>query len=303
MDRRIKFRHLQAFVEIVRLRSMKRAAERLLLTQPAISRTLAELEEILGARLLDRGRGGIALTAEGEFFHGFAQSSLSTLERGLSGIAEFGSEGGLHLRVGALPSVAARLIPEVVEDLAKAAPELRLTIVDGPLSHLTGLLNRGEIDILLGRPGEPETMRGVSFTQLYVEDVAFVTRPDHPILADPDLRRIVDWPMIYPPERSAIRPFIRRLLVAQGVPLPRHRIETVSGDFGRAYTRKSNAIWIISSGVVAREIEEGLLIRLPFDTQLTRGPVGMMMRAAEQDTTERRLFFQSVQRSITRLGL
>lgn len=50
MDRRIKIRHLQAFVEITRRKSLKRAAERLLLTQPAMSRTLSELEEIFWAR-------------------------------------------------------------------------------------------------------------------------------------------------------------------------------------------------------------------------------------------------------------
>ena len=59
MDRRIKLRHLEAFVEITKLRSLKRAAERLHLTQPAISRTLAELEQILGTKLLTRGRGGV----------------------------------------------------------------------------------------------------------------------------------------------------------------------------------------------------------------------------------------------------
>ncbi len=65
MDRRIKIRHLQAFVEIVRQSSFKRAADRLFLTQPAISRTLAELEEIVGADLLTRNRGGVALTPQG----------------------------------------------------------------------------------------------------------------------------------------------------------------------------------------------------------------------------------------------
>ncbi|MFC3529400.1 pca operon transcription factor PcaQ [Paracoccus mangrovi] len=303
MDRRIKIRHLQAFVEITRRKSLKRAAERLLLTQPAMSRTLSELEEILGATLLERGRGGVALTAQGEFFLGFAQASLSALERGLDGMQGFGPEARLRLRVGALPSVAARLMPEVMEDLARTAPEMRLTIADGSHAHLIGLLNRGELDVVLGRMGEPETMRGISFTQLYLEEVAMVVRPGHPILADPDLRRIGEWPVIYPPEKSAIRPFVRRLLVAEGVALPPDRVETVSGDFGRARTRGSDSIWIISTGVVAREIAEGTLVRLPFDMGITRGPVGLMMRAAEDDTAERRLFAQALERTIARLGL
>lgn len=86
MDRRIKIRHLQALTEIVRQGSLKGAAERLFLTQPAISRTLAELEEITGVTLLHRNRASTALTPQGEYFHGFALTSLSALEEGLSGL-------------------------------------------------------------------------------------------------------------------------------------------------------------------------------------------------------------------------
>lgn len=190
MDRRIKLRHLQALIEIVRQGSMKRAAERLLLTQPAISRTLSELEEIIGARLLTRNRAGVSLTAKGEYLHGLAQASLLKLEQGLTGIAQAGQEGTMTLQVGALPSVAARLMPEAVAQLSEIAPELRLTIADGSHEHLTHLLRSGDLDLVIGRLGAPETMQGLSFTQLYLEEVAIVTRPGHPIQSDPDLRRL-----------------------------------------------------------------------------------------------------------------
>ena len=78
IDRRIKFRHIQCFVEIVRQKSMKRAAERLYLTQPAISKTLKELEDILGAAMLTRSRAGVALTRQGEVFLHFAEMSLAS---------------------------------------------------------------------------------------------------------------------------------------------------------------------------------------------------------------------------------
>ncbi|WP_116133317.1 pca operon transcription factor PcaQ [Tropicimonas sp. IMCC34043] len=290
MHRRIKIRHLQALVEIVRQRSLKRAAERLYLTQPAISRSLAELEDIVGARLLERGRAGIALTPQGEHFHGFAQKSLSALELGIAGIEDAGREGALTLRVGALPSVAARLMPEIVVQSTIMAPELRLTIADGSHDHLTAQLRGGLLDVVIGRLGAPETMRGLSFTQLYLEDVAFVVRPGHPILEAPEFRRIVDWPVIYPPPWAAIRPFVERLFIAEGIPEPKRRIETVSGAFGRVHTRQSDAIWIITTGVIANELAEGRLIRLPIETGGTEGPVGLMTRASEPETPERQLF-------------
>lgn len=304
MDRRIKIRHLQAFTEIVRQRSLKRASEHLSLTQPAISRTLAQLEDILGAALLTRGRGGVALTPQGEFFHGYAQTSLSALQQGLAGIEEAGREGAMHLRVGALPSVAARLMPEVVMQLAALAPDLRLTVADGSHGHLTGQLQAGQLDLVIGRLGEPETMRGLSFTQLYLEEVAVVTRPGHPILNDPDLRRIGDWLVLYPAPWAAIRPIVERLLIAEGVGLPPRRIETVSGAFGRALLAKSDAIWLISAGVVAREIAEGRLARLPVATDLTEGPVGLMTRAGVASPgTACQLFLTAVDRAVTALGL
>ncbi|MDO5705718.1 MAG: pca operon transcription factor PcaQ [Paracoccus sp. (in: a-proteobacteria)] len=298
MDRRIRLRHVQAFVEIVRQGSLKRAAEVLYLTQPAISRTIAELEDIVGARLMNRGRQGVSLTPQGEFLHGYALNGLSELAQGLAGIGAEGEGGGLALRIGALPSVAARLMPDVVAEIQCAAPHLSLRIADGAHGHLTALLRSGDLDVVIGRLGAPETMQGLSFTQLYLEDVAVVVRPGHPILADPDLRRIGEYPVIYPTEEAAIHPFVERLLIAHGILRPPRRIETVSGAFGRVFTRKSDAVWFISAGVVAREVGDGRLVRLPVSTGLTEGPVGLMTRASLPETPAQLLFRQAVMRVI-----
>lgn len=303
MDRRIKIRHLQALTEIVRRGSLKSAAEKLFLTQPAISRTLSELEEILGSELLIRGRGGVSLTPQGEYFHGFAQSSLSALEQGLAGFEAAGHGGAMHLRVGALPSVAARLMPQVVTELGRLVPDLRLTIADGSHAHLIGLLQAGRLDLVIGRLGAPEIMRGVRFTQLYLEEIAIVVRPGHPILQAPDLRRIGEWPVLYPPPWAAIRPFVESLLIAEGIPLPARRIETVSGAFGRAHMPESDAVWIISAGVISRELAEGRLVRLPITTDLTEGPVGLMTKADTPEGPAQQIFARATHRAIRHLGL
>lgn len=304
MDRRIKLRHLEAFVEITKARSLKRAAERLNLTQPAISRTLAELEEILGNRLLSRGRGGVELTAPGEVLFDFAQAGLGALERGLDGASDRIRQSVPRLHIGALPSVAARLLPELVTGLAETAPRLLLTIADGSHEHLTDLLRAGTLDLVLGRLGAPETMRGLSFTQLYLEDVVFVARPGHPILQNPTMQRLAEeFTVIFPPPWAAIRPFVERLLIAEGIPIPLRRIETVSGAFGRVHTAQTDAVWIISSGVVCNEIADGRLVRLPFGAQGTEGPVGLMRRADDRETPEMRLFAAAARSAVARLDL
>ena len=301
IDRRIKFRHIQSFVEICREKSFKVAAEKLFLTQPAISKTLKELEEILGATLLTRSRAGVTLTEYGEVFLHFAEMSLAALQQGLSGVEQIGAQGKTKLSVGALPSVAARLMPAVATRFSELAPNTNLRIVDGPHGYLLERMRLGELDLVIGRLGRPETMQGISFTQLYEEKVEFVVRADHPILENPDLKRIGEWQVIFPSEGSAIRPLIDRFLIAHGVGEIDSRLESVSGAFGRNYTRRSDAIWIISSGVVAQEIAEGSLVALPFDTSITKGPVGLMRRPEEVLSPQARVFSIAVNNVLERL--
>ena len=303
IDRRIKFRHIQSFVEIVRQRSLKRAAETLFVTQPAISRTLKELEDIVGTPLLTRSRAGIALTRQGEVFLHFAERSLVTLQQGFDEIEQLGRGGSTAFTVGALPSVAARLMPQVTHEFFERAPEVTLRIIDGPHGYLIDLLRRGQIDVVIGRLGPPETMQGISFTQLYNEHLDFVVRPGHPLLEAPDIRRIAEWPVIYPPEGAAIRALVERLLIAQGVGVPPRRLETVSGAFGRNYVPSSDAIWIISAGVVANEIADGHLVQLPFDTGLTTGSVGLMTRAGETPSAVEQVFRMALSQAVDTLAL
>jgi LysR family transcriptional regulator, pca operon transcriptional activator len=278
IDRRVKYRHIQAFVEITRQGRLKRAAEALFLTQPAISKTLKELEDILGVPLLTRSRAGIALTPQGKIFLHFAEMSLAALRQGVDGIAQLERKGRTMLSLGLLPSVAAWLMPEVVRELELAMPDLGLRILDGPIGYLTRKLRDGDLDLVIGRMGPPDAMTGLSFMQLYNEHVVFVVRPGHPILENPRLEDVADWPVVYPPEGAAITPLVERFLIAHGIADIPRRLETVSGAFGRVYTNRSDAIWIISSGVVANEVAEGKLVALPFDTSITKGPVGLMLR-------------------------
>jgi len=303
IDRRIKFRHIQCFVEIAQERSLKLAADKLSLTQPAISKTLKELEEIIGATLMTRNRAGISLSPQGKMFLHFAQISLASLQQGLDGVENAGDQARASLKVGALPSVSASFLPAAVREFTQLAPNVMLKILDGPHGYLIERLRLGEIDLVIGRLGRPVSMEGVSFTQLYSERVDFVVRAGHPLLAAPDIKRIVDWPVLYPPEGSAIRPLVERYLIANGVGDIPNRIETVSGAFGRIYTRQSDAVWIISAGVVRNETADGHLVRLPFDSDITKGPVGLMTRPDTQTSPVEQIFRLAVHTAIKDLQL
>lgn len=290
MDRRIKFRHLDAFSAIARARSFKAAAEELNLTQPAISKTLKELEEILGVVVMQRSRSGVALTPEGEVFLQFAEQSTAALRHGLRSIRATNSAAGL-LKLGALPSVASSLLPEAVLTFARKSPDTLVEIQEGPHNDLTARLRSGGLDMVVGRLGKPDTMVGLSFQQLYAEEVVIVARRGSPATVISDFAELDRFRVLYPPANSAIRPLVARLLISQGVPLFRDRIETTSPEFGRAATiADPNTVWFISRGVVANDIAKGRLVPLMIDMTLTRGAVGIMSRSGEVPSVAQRRF-------------
>ncbi len=290
MDRRIKFRHLDAFSVIARAGSFKAAAEQLNLTQPAISKTLKELEEILGVVVMERSRSGVALTPEGEVFLQFAEQSTAALRHGLRSIRAGGSAAG-HLKVGALPSVASSLLPGAALAFTKQSPDTLVEIHEGPHHDLTARLRSGSLDLVVGRLGKPDTMVGLSFQQLYSEEVLIVARPDSPAHDVRDFAALDAFRVLYPPKDSAIRPLVARLLIAKGVPLFRNRIETTSSAFGCAVTMADpDTVWIISKGVVAGNIANGRLVPLKIDMAPTRGAVGIMSRAEQVPSVATRVF-------------
>ncbi|MCV2894932.1 pca operon transcription factor PcaQ [Lentibacter sp. XHP0401] len=303
MDRRIKLRHVEAFVEIARQKSLKGAGEALGLTQPAISKILKELEDILGASLMSRGRGGVELSAAGVVFLKGAEASLSALRQGFDGVTRLQKGGAGALNVGAMPSVAARVLPLASLKFRSHEPETVLKVEDGPHGFLMERLRTGALDLVVGRMGPPATMAGTSFTPLYSEQVVFVARAGHNLSGATRLEALRDQLVIYPSERAAIRPLVDRLFIAEGVGELPHRIESVSGDYGRGLTRTSEAVWIISESVVAGDIESGLLEKLPFDTGITAGPVGIMTRAEEDTSPAVQLFRTVLGEAVEALGL
>ncbi len=290
MDRRIKFRHLEAFSAIARARSFKRAAEQLHLTQPAISKTLKELEDILGVVMLERSRSGVALTPEGELFLGFAEQSTAALRHGLRSIRATSATAG-RLRVGALPSVAAGLMPRAALVFGTRNPDTLLEVHEGPHHDLTTRLRSGGLDLVVGRLGRPETMTGLGFQQLYTEEVVAVVRPDSPAAPLRDIAALDAFRVLYPPRDSAIRPLLARHLITRGVPLFPNRIESASPTFARAIVLADpGTVWMISRGVVAADIRAGTLVALDLDMAGTLGAIGIMSRTQEVASAAARAF-------------
>jgi LysR family transcriptional regulator, pca operon transcriptional activator len=280
VDPRIKLRHLVSFIETDRQDGVAPAAAALGLTQPAVSKSLAELEGILGVALFDRSKRKLVLTGFGETFLRYANAAISALRQGMDSLAE--AQGAdTVVRLGALPTVEVEVVPRAIARFASGPLACRVHVESGPSTHLLGQLRAGTVDFVVGRMPAPEIMTGLAFEHLYSENLVLAVRPGHPVAAasQADLRLIENYPALMPPRGAIIRPTVEALLVASGVSRLAHEIETVSNSFGRAYALLTDAVWFISRSVVAADLERGDLVALQTDMAASHGAIGITTRA------------------------
>ncbi len=279
---RIKMRHLHCLVVVGQERSMLRAAHVLALTQPAVSKTLAELEALVGRPLLVRHARGVELTRAGQVLVQHASASLRSLREGLDAAAGQPQSHQASVSVGALPNVSATLLPQAVEALRTAMPSLHVRVASGTNAHLMGRLRQGELDMVFGRLAEPSDMIDLVFEQLFVEPLVVAARPSHPLsrLRKPGPRALSAYPLILPMAGTSIRRTIDAFLVTHRVELPACVIDTLDTAFALQMVRSTDACWFLPEGLLAG-LSPVKLARLALPTQETAGPVGLTVRRDE----------------------
>ena len=278
IDPRLKLRHLRCFLEVARLGGVAKAASALNMSQPAATKTIQELETVLGAALFDRSKRALTLTSTGEMFRLHAANGMAALYQGVQGATQGASSG--MVRVGALPTVSTAILPKALAMLTTGGAAVSTRVITGPNAYLIDLLRAGEIDFVVGRMADPRDIAGLSFEHLYSELICAVVRNNHPLTrhSAPGFAALSDYPWLMPPPDAVIRPTVERLLRAHDVPLAATVLETVSDSFARNYLRATDAIWFISEGVVIPDCRDGLLAKLPLAMNETLGPVGLTTR-------------------------
>jgi len=299
INSRVKFRHLHTFVEVARQKSVVKAAEILNVSQPAVTKTMRELEEALGVSVFEREGRRIRITRYGEVFLRHAGAALTALRQGMDSVSQELFDAAPPVRVGALPTVSTRIMPRAMSAFLNEKTGSRVKIVTGDNAVLMEQLRIGDLDLVVGRLASPEKMTGLTFEHLYSEQVVFAVCAGHPLLETKQsiFDGFADYPVLMPSRGSIIRPSVEQFLIANGVASLPTQVETVSDAFGRAFVRASDGIWIISAGVVAADIEDGTIATLPIDTSETRGPVGLTIRADAAPSTPMAILMQTIRQA------
>jgi LysR family pca operon transcriptional activator len=294
-DGRVKFRHLQCFLAVAQFGAVQKAAESLSITQPAVSKTIAELEAILGVKLFERGRHGAQPTREAQLFIPHASACVLALRQGVGLLSRESGGAAATLGVGMLPTVAASLAPAVMKAIAAQWPRVVVRLATGLNAELLERLKAGTIECAIGRLSEPERMVGLAFEQLYSEPLVAVVRAGHPLLASAaPAAELARHPVVLPPYGTMIRQSAEQLLNACGAPPLDSFVEVLSVSVGRALARENGAVWFVPLYAAEADLANGTLARVPLPVAGTDEPVGLILRTDAQPSPVARTLIDAV---------
>jgi LysR family hydrogen peroxide-inducible transcriptional activator len=175
-------RQLQYLKLLAEHRSFSRAAEAAHVTQPTLSAGVQELEKILGAPVVDRGRAGVILTAAGEEAVARAEVILAQAEDLVQAARGAGQPLSGRFRLGVIPTIAPFLLPKALPALRRNYPKLRLFLREDLTSRLIASLKSGALDAAL--IALPYDMTGLACAEVK-EDELFAAFPaNHPLSAE-----------------------------------------------------------------------------------------------------------------------
>lgn len=298
-SQRIRLRHLHTFVAVAQQGTLGRAAETLNLSQPALSKTLNELEQLTGTRLFERGRLGAQLTLVGEQFLTHAVKVLDALN---SAGQALNRKEGLNndiVRIGALPTAALGILPTVIGQFHKQQKDITLQVATMNNTMLLAGLKSGEIDIGIGRMSDPDLMSGLNYELLFLESLKLVVRPGHPLLQETvTLSRVMEWPVVVSPKGTVPRQNAETLLQSQGCKMPAGCIETLSASLSRQLTVDFDYVWFVPSGAVKDALRRGVLSALPIATQGAGEPIGILTRVDATLTPGTQTLLSAIRKSM-----
>ncbi len=277
----LKLRHLQMLVALDQFRHLGRAAEFLSQTQPAVSKSLAEVERMFGLALFTRSTRGTEPTPFGEAVVRFARSVLSDYARTRDEIAAVASGAAGRVSVGAMVVAMPGLVAGAVERLKRHSSLTTVHLEEGDLTRLLPRLRVGELDVIVARLEPGYAAPDLATEPLMEEAMRIVVRPDHPLAAgrrrrEPPWAELAGMPWVMPPPWASSRIKLNQLFYAQRLDPPSDIIESASFLVTLTFLRQRGAAAFVADNVARYLAREGLAKALPIDVPIELPPVGLL---------------------------
>jgi LysR family carnitine catabolism transcriptional activator len=293
MSTGLSLARIRSFVAVVEEKQFRRAAERVGISQPALSAHLRELEQFLGAALLSRTTRSVRLTTEGEKFLHRARNVLSDLDAAVLEVRDHVSLTRGRVTIAAIPSAAAHILPNIVADFAARFPGIEVQMIELGASAVERSVTSGEVDFALATA--PDRTSEFLFTSFMRDRFVGVVPHHHPLAGRnrARLRDFLNYRLITTVPGTSIRAVIERVLLEHGHTL--HATHSVTQHHTIvAMVAAGLGVTLLPSLLVSPQ--ERIAIIPTIEPQITRD-VGVIQRKGETLSAAAREFIASLRMS------
>lgn len=275
----LKLRHLQLLVALDQFRHLGRAAEFLSLTQPAVSKTLAEIERLFELTLFVRSTRGTEPTPYGDTVVRFARKVLADYARTTDEIAAVASGAAGRVSVGAMVVATPVLLAQAVTRLKQQSRQTTVLVEEGDLTRLLPRLRQGELDLFVGRLEPGYAAPDLQTEALYDEPMCVVAAAGHPLARR---RRAPRWdelaaqPWVMTPPWASSRVKLHQAFYQQGLNPPVDVVETASFLVTLTFLQQRQALGLWARSVAWHHQRQGLVRVLDVPLAMALPPVGLI---------------------------
>lgn len=264
---RLKTRQLLLLIALDDHRNIHRAAEALHMTQPAASKQIKDLEEMLDVKLFERLPRGMEPTMFGETMVRHARMALTSLALAHDDIVALKAGLAGQVEVGVIMTPAMALLPRAIARVKQQAPMLRIGAHVDASNILLDKLQHGTLDFMIGRILEKENSAGLIYEELTEEPACAVVRVGHPLLGNTGLglADIADQAWILPPHGSILRHRFDMMFRRAGLDIPVNVVDTTALLLVTALLQQTDMLHVMPLEVAQYYASLNVLSILPIE--------------------------------------
>lgn len=263
------FDQLETFLEVARLSSFSRAAEKRFRTQPAISAQIRALEEEIGAKLLDRSGGKVALTAAGKIFQKYAEETVQSRRNVMTALAEMERVPGGEIVVGANEGTCMHILPEVFAQFKKQYPSVAVNVRRLESAGVLECVIDHSVDF--GVVSLPVNDKRLTVVPIHRDELVVICEPGHDLARckSVSVEQVAQFPLLVPKfgkTREAIED-----MFAQRNLQPNISMELDSSELLKHFAAADVGVGFIARSNVREEVKSKSLVAINLaDAQIRR---------------------------------
>ena len=270
------FDQLETFLEVARLSSFSRAAEKRFRTQPAISAQIRSLEEEVGARLLDRTGGKVSLTAAGKEFLKYADDTVQGKRAIVVHLAEMERVPRGEIVVGANEATCLHILPEVFASFKQQFPNVNVSIHRAEHGRILEQIFENSVD--LGIVSLPIKDSRLTIVPVHSEELVIIADPRHPIAAkkSANIADTSEYPLLLP-KTGRTRDAIENAFAERRLK-PIVSMELESSELLKRFVAAGVGIGFIGRSSVLEDTKAGVLAEIAIADAPIRRDLGLVFR-------------------------